>query len=156
PITAPGPKQRLWEILDICLRDHRQAWSLNSDGSYSRLRPEGPGEGSEVVGTHSALMELTRRRSHALARYARREQDLRIRMHKPGGSVAQTGSEVEATWTNRNAWSPPYPSKRLCQECKARNWAVFFCWWASMRVNTSSRSCTASVIKGPLLSMTHS
>ena len=53
PVTAPGPKQRLWEILDICLRDHRQAWLLNSDGSYSQLRSEGAGEGAEAVGTHA-------------------------------------------------------------------------------------------------------
>jgi polyphosphate kinase len=68
PVTAPGPKQRLWEILDICLRDHRQAWILNSDGSYSQLRSTGSGEGSEAVGTHLTLMELTRRRSHPLVR----------------------------------------------------------------------------------------
>ena len=30
PVTAPGPKQRLWEILDICLRDRRQAWVLKA------------------------------------------------------------------------------------------------------------------------------
>jgi polyphosphate kinase len=67
PITSPGPKQRLWEILATCLRDHRQAWSLNSDGSYSQLRSEGSGEGAEAVGTHAALMALTRHRSYLLA-----------------------------------------------------------------------------------------
>ena len=68
PVTAPGPKQRLWEILDICLRDRRQAWVLNSDGSYAQLCSEGSGEGPEAVGTHLTLMELTRRRSQPLAR----------------------------------------------------------------------------------------
>jgi polyphosphate kinase len=68
PVTAPGPKQRLWEILDICLRDRRQAWVLNSDGSYAQLCSEGAGEGPEAVGTHLTLMELTRRRSQPLAR----------------------------------------------------------------------------------------
>jgi polyphosphate kinase len=67
PITTPDPKQRLWEILDICLRDHRQAWLLNSDGSYVRLRSEGSDEQSEAVGTHATLMELTRHRSRPLA-----------------------------------------------------------------------------------------
>jgi polyphosphate kinase len=67
PITSPGPKQRLWEILDICLRDHRQAWLLNSDGSYSRCGSEGVGEESEAVGTHATLMELTRHRCRPLA-----------------------------------------------------------------------------------------
>jgi len=68
PVNAPGPKQRLWEILDICLRDHRQAWVLKSDGSYSQLCLAGAGEGPEAVGTHLTLMDLTRRRSHLLAR----------------------------------------------------------------------------------------
>jgi polyphosphate kinase len=68
PITAPGPKQKLWEILDICLRDHRQAWLLHSDGSYTRVCSAGAGEGAEAVGTHLALMERTRRRSRPSAR----------------------------------------------------------------------------------------
>ena len=28
PVLAHGPRKRLWEILDICLRDGRQAWVL--------------------------------------------------------------------------------------------------------------------------------
>jgi polyphosphate kinase len=68
PVTAPGPKQRLWEILDICWRDQRQAWSLDSDGRYTQLRSERSGEEPEAVGTHLTLMELTRRRSHPLAK----------------------------------------------------------------------------------------
>src|SRR5215468_2574899 len=67
PVTAPGPKQRLWEILDICLRDHRQAWSLKSDGSYTRVCSAGAGEGAAAVGTHLTLMERTRRRSRPSA-----------------------------------------------------------------------------------------
>lgn len=63
PVTAMAAKERLWEILDICLRDRRQAWQLESDGSYTKLHPEGPGEGPESVGTHETLMELTKQRS---------------------------------------------------------------------------------------------
>jgi polyphosphate kinase len=63
PVTARGPKEKLWEILDICLRDQRQAWTLNSDGSYSQLQPDGAGAGPEGVGTHETLMELSRQRS---------------------------------------------------------------------------------------------
>src|SRR5262245_24129563 len=62
-VTARSPKEKLWEFLNICLRDHRQAWVLNNDGSYSRLQPEGPAEGPETVGTHQTMMELTRSRS---------------------------------------------------------------------------------------------
>ena len=46
PITAGTPKQRLWEILDICLRDRRQAWMLGSDGRYTR------DEAADDAGTH--------------------------------------------------------------------------------------------------------
>ena len=34
PVFAAGPRERLWEILDICLRDQRQAWVLEPDGKY--------------------------------------------------------------------------------------------------------------------------
>jgi polyphosphate kinase len=66
PVTARGPKERLWEILDICLRDQRQAWLLNSDGRYARVCAQSTGEAADALATHSTLMELTRRRSHPL------------------------------------------------------------------------------------------
>jgi polyphosphate kinase len=66
PVTALGPKERLWEILDICLRDQRQAWSLDSDGRYGRFQSECPSQEAEPMGTQATLMELTRRRSHLL------------------------------------------------------------------------------------------
>jgi polyphosphate kinase len=68
PVTALGPKERLWEILDICLRDQRQAWLLNSDGGYSQVCSERTGEPGDAIATHSILMELTQRRSHPLPR----------------------------------------------------------------------------------------
>ncbi len=68
PVTALSPKERLWEILDICLRDQRQAWILNSDGRYAQLLSEPSSEAREAMGTHATLMELTRRRSHAPAK----------------------------------------------------------------------------------------
>jgi polyphosphate kinase len=40
PILAAGPKARLWEILDICLRDERQAWVLGPDTKYVQLQPK--------------------------------------------------------------------------------------------------------------------
>jgi polyphosphate kinase len=43
PMRAPLAKQKLWEILDICLRDRRQAWSLDAEGRYTQLHPEGGG-----------------------------------------------------------------------------------------------------------------
>jgi polyphosphate kinase len=60
PILAEEPKRRLWEFLDICLRDKRQAWVLDLNGTYSQLRPDGESNsaGAEVVGTHKAMMDL--------------------------------------------------------------------------------------------------
>ena len=63
PIFARESKERLWQILDICLRDRRQAWVLRDDGKYTQMSPEGPGDGPEMLGTHEVLMELARRRS---------------------------------------------------------------------------------------------
>ncbi|HXY11790.1 MAG TPA: polyphosphate kinase 1 [Terriglobales bacterium] len=65
PILAPGPKAKLWEILDICLRDQRQAWTLGPDGTYCLLQPQGNSEGPETIGTQQTLMNLARTRAGA-------------------------------------------------------------------------------------------
>jgi polyphosphate kinase len=58
PVLATIAKERLWKILDISLRDRRQAWTLDADAQYTQLHPEGKGEGPEVVGTHQSLMKM--------------------------------------------------------------------------------------------------
>ena len=58
PVFAEDPKQRLWEILDICLRDRRLAWVLGPDGNYVQLHPDEASSGPEHVGTHQTLMDL--------------------------------------------------------------------------------------------------
>jgi polyphosphate kinase len=63
PILAKEAKERLWEVLDICLRDRRQAWMLQEDGTYSRLEAAEASGGPEASGTHAALMDLARRRA---------------------------------------------------------------------------------------------
>jgi polyphosphate kinase len=55
PIFASGPKEKLWQFLNICLNDKRQAWVLEAGGAYKQLRPETP----EQIGTHQTLMNLT-------------------------------------------------------------------------------------------------
>jgi polyphosphate kinase len=65
PVTTLAPKERLWEILDICLRDQRQAWILDSTGRYSRGCTGDTVESDAAMGSHATLMHLTRRRSHA-------------------------------------------------------------------------------------------
>jgi polyphosphate kinase len=65
PIFAAGPKQRLWEILDICLRDQREAWVLDGEGKYEQLRPASGSIGPEANGTHQTLMNLALARAKA-------------------------------------------------------------------------------------------
>ena len=58
PIEAPALRQRLWRILQTSLEDHRQAWDMHADGSYTQRmpapddRPDGP----ETQGTQATLM----------------------------------------------------------------------------------------------------
>jgi len=55
PIEKRPLRERLWEILKILLKDHRQAWEMRSDGSYEQRKP-GPGD----IGTHQTLMNMAR------------------------------------------------------------------------------------------------
>jgi polyphosphate kinase len=63
PVLAEDTKEKLWEILDICLRDRRKAWVLDADGIYCQLHPGDECGGVETLGTHEAFMELARRRA---------------------------------------------------------------------------------------------
>jgi len=63
PVFAREAKEKLWEVLDICLRDRRQAWVLGENGSYSQLQPGDASSGVEANGTHATLMEIAERRA---------------------------------------------------------------------------------------------
>jgi polyphosphate kinase len=63
PVTARSARERLWEILDVALKDQRQAWQMASDGSYTQISCGPSAAGSEPQGSHETLMDLTRRRS---------------------------------------------------------------------------------------------
>jgi polyphosphate kinase len=63
PVIDRGARERLAEILDVCLKDRRQAWAMRSDGSYAPLQPEPDSSGPAAIGTHAWFMELTRRRA---------------------------------------------------------------------------------------------
>jgi polyphosphate kinase len=62
PVEAAPLRARLWEILDVMLRDHRQAWDMRPDGSYVQRKPVDGATGPEAVGSQQTLMDLTRRR----------------------------------------------------------------------------------------------
>lgn len=56
PIYDVKLKDKLWEFIQIVLKDNRQAWVLNADGSYEQRQPK---EGDPEVGTHAMLMAQT-------------------------------------------------------------------------------------------------
>jgi polyphosphate kinase len=58
PIEAPALRQRLWQILQTNLEDHRQAWDMRVDGSYVQRMPgaSDPPDGPQSLGTHATLM----------------------------------------------------------------------------------------------------
>ena len=62
PVTARQARERLWEILDITLRDQRQAWQMQPDGSYLQLQPPLQGDSPATLGTQQALIDLTKSR----------------------------------------------------------------------------------------------
>jgi polyphosphate kinase len=62
PIENRSLRERLWEILQICLADERQAWTLEPDGTYRLLHPGPDASGPAAEGTHAWLMAATRRR----------------------------------------------------------------------------------------------
>jgi polyphosphate kinase len=58
PILTRESKEKLWEVLDIFLRDQRQAWVLGDGGAFTQLHPDG-----DAAGGQATLVELARRRS---------------------------------------------------------------------------------------------
>ena len=63
PIVERRLRARLWEILEVCLADRRNAWQLQPGGGYVQLTPEaGNGSGSAADGTHATMMRLARAR----------------------------------------------------------------------------------------------
>jgi polyphosphate kinase len=63
PIIERRLRARLWEILEVCLADRRNAWEMQPDGSYVQRRPD-PDDATGAEGTHATMMRL------ALARHA--------------------------------------------------------------------------------------
>lgn len=62
PINDPRLKDKLWEFMDIMLKDNRQVWTLQPDGSYVQRVPA---EGEVERGTHDLMMHKTIQREKA-------------------------------------------------------------------------------------------
>jgi polyphosphate kinase len=56
PIRDRKLKEKLWDFLDIMLRDNRQSWILNQDGTYTQRKSDS--DDSELS-THLILMDKT-------------------------------------------------------------------------------------------------
>lgn len=56
PIEDRVLREKLWEILQLSLKDRRQAWDMHSDGRYTQRT-------STDVGLHQTLIQLTRQRN---------------------------------------------------------------------------------------------
>jgi polyphosphate kinase len=56
PVEDPACTKELKEVLDIFLRDNRQAWDLQSDGSYIKRRS---GQDEPEYSSQNNLMERT-------------------------------------------------------------------------------------------------
>jgi polyphosphate kinase len=63
PIFKRPLRDKLWEFLQVCLADRRQAWVLGSDGRYTQLRPEEGGDARAALGTHRVMIDLMRARA---------------------------------------------------------------------------------------------
>ncbi len=55
PIYERSLKEKLWEILQLSLKDQRQVWEMDSKGEYTQRKSDGPG-------IHQKLIELYRNR----------------------------------------------------------------------------------------------
>jgi polyphosphate kinase len=62
PVERRALRERLWEILQIHLADERNAWIMNTDGSYRQLQPRPDSSKDAARGSHRALMARARKR----------------------------------------------------------------------------------------------
>jgi polyphosphate kinase len=60
PVETPALRQRLWQNLRTFLDDHRQAWDMQSDGSYTQRAPpaDDGAAGPATFGSQATLMAL--------------------------------------------------------------------------------------------------
>jgi polyphosphate kinase len=59
-IEDPVLREKLWAILMIMLKDRRQGWDMQPDGSYVQRTPDDP---EKQFGTHQTLMDTARPRT---------------------------------------------------------------------------------------------
>ena len=66
PIRRPEHRARLWEVLQMCLEERRQAWQMQPDGSYTKVAwRELDAADPRAVGVHARLMQAAIERNAA-------------------------------------------------------------------------------------------
>ena len=70
PVELPELQRELRQILDIQLNDRRDAWDMQSDGTYIQRTP---GEGDDPRGSQLMLIELAERRQKEARRLKKRK-----------------------------------------------------------------------------------
>lgn len=53
PILDRSLKEKCWDLLQLCIKEQRQAWQMSSDGSYTRKASNDPG-------LHQILMQIAK------------------------------------------------------------------------------------------------
>src|SRR5262245_57625408 len=58
PVETPRLRRQLWQILQTCLEDRRQAWDMRSDGTYKQRVPDADErlDAAASAGTQATLM----------------------------------------------------------------------------------------------------
>lgn len=77
PIYELSLKEKLWEVLQLCLKDQRQVWDMDSKGEYTQRK-------SDQVGLHQKLIEITRNRAK-LEEESRKDSPQEKNKDKPVG-----------------------------------------------------------------------
>ncbi len=62
PVENRHLRERLWEVLQVQLADERNAWQMQSDGTYVRLAPSKRSSKVAREGSHVTMMKRTRLR----------------------------------------------------------------------------------------------
>jgi len=73
PVEDPSLRKELGKILDSQLKDRRNVWDMQSDGTYVKRRPGRNDKGAATKGCHMTLVEAAEKRHHQAAKIRKRK-----------------------------------------------------------------------------------
>ena len=59
PIFDRHAKEKCWEIFQLCLKDHRQTWDMDSNGNYTQRKSSD----ANNIGVHAQMMKMAQQRT---------------------------------------------------------------------------------------------